>query len=181
MRNKNKTLVSILIVVSGLSLMGCDERQLTSDVIQQRQQETLLQEATAQTGMPSLPNFFERKLLKMILEMRDQKSLVTYTYLENQNPVIIKGHTACGGKLTYIGQTIGFGIPYATQYTNPQKLERYPNGQYIALPQADPNGLFSPASAEGTWILMQNPNGKDITPVYIESRIFVTTFMFTMD
>jgi hypothetical protein len=44
------------------------------------------------------------------------------------------------------------------------------------LPQADPNGLFSPASAEGTWILMKDPNGKEVKPVYIEPRIIVSPF-----
>jgi hypothetical protein len=158
---------------------GCN--QPSSDDIQREQQEKLLKEGTAQTGMPAIKNFRERKMLKDILELRDQKGLVTYTYLENMNPVVVHGHTALGGKLTYFGETIGYGIPYATQYTSPQKADYTAHG-YIALPQADPNGLFSPAAAEGTWVLMLDPrNKKDTLPVYIEPRITVSPFPLPMD
>lgn len=43
--------------------------------------------------------------------------------------------------------------------------------------QADPNGLFSPTSADGTWILMADPNGGTaVKPVYVEPRIIVSPF-----
>jgi hypothetical protein len=164
-----------LVLLCAATPEGC---QPSSDDIQRQQQESILQEGTRQTGMPAIKNFRERKMLKTILEMRDQNGLVTYTYLENMVPTIIKGHTACGGKLSFIGNTIGYGIPYSTEYTNPQKLI----GQGAVIAQADPNGLFSPASAEGTWILMQNPNDKnDVEPVYIEPRIFTSPFPLPMD
>lgn len=47
---------------------------------------------------------------------------------------------------------------------------------YAVLPQADPNGLFSPASAEGTWILLKDPHGSDVKPVYVEPRVIVSPF-----
>jgi hypothetical protein len=101
--------------------------------------------------------------------------------MENLQPVVVLGKTSLGGKLTYMGETIGYPLPYATQYTNPQKIERPYSGVYVTLPQADPNGLFSPASAEGTWVLMKNPNGKDVTPVYVEPRVVTSTFKFPVD
>lgn len=158
---------------------GCTPQ--SSDDIQRDQQESLLKEATARTGMPAIQNFRERKLLKDILELRDQKGLVTFTYLENMQPAVVKGHTALGGKLTYLGESIGYGIPYATQYTNPQKVEYYTGPHYIPLPQADPNGLFSPASAEGTWVMLKDPGGNTVQPVYIEPRIVTSPFKFEMD
>lgn len=136
-----------------------------------------MKEGTAQTGMPSIKNFRERKILKDIIELRDQEGLVTYTYVENMVPSVIKGHTALGGKFTYLGQSIGYGLPYATQYTNPERYET----QGATLPQADPNGLFSPSSAEGTWILMKNPNGSNTVPIYVESRVLVSPFKLEMD
>jgi hypothetical protein len=177
-----KKMILVMLCSATLSIIGtgCDERP-TSDDIQRDTQEKLLQEGTAQTGMPAIKNFQERKLLKMVLELRDQANLVTYTYLENMNPTIVHGYTARGGKLTYIGQTIGYGIPYATEYTNPQKVEYHSAGGYVTLPQADPNGLFSPASAEGTWILMKDPNSSKVEPVYIEPRIFTSPFPLPMD
>lgn len=157
-------------------LQGCDDMR-SSDSIQREQQEKILAEGTAQVGMPAIKNFRERKILKDIMELRDQEGLVTYTYLENLSPVVIPGKTALGGKLTFFGETIGYGIPYATQFTNPEKVVY----TTVTLPQADPNGLFSPGSAEGTWVLMKDPNGKDVKPVYIESRIVVSPFKLRDD
>ncbi len=142
---------------------GCENR--TSDDIQREQQEKILSEGTAQVGMPSIKNFREKKILKDILELRDQTGLTTYVYLFNE----------FNGKLVYLGEAIGYGIPYATQFTNPQKIVIYNSGP-AQIAQADPNGLFSPASAEGTWIMMKDPNGKDVKPVYIEPRIIVSQF-----
>ena len=128
----------------------------TNDTKQQAQQETILAEGTAQVGMPAIKNFRERKLLKDILELRDQDGLVTYTYTFAENT----------GLRTFLCQSIGFGIPYATQFTNPSKLVHvYSGGYYQVLPQADPNGLFSPAAAEGTWVMCKDPHGPNVRPM----------------
>ena len=120
--------------------------------------------------MPAIKNFRERKMLKDILELRDQAGLVTYTYIVSEQT----------GKLRFFGQTIGYGMPYATQYTNPQKLQRssvYGGGYRVdVMAQADPNGLFSPAAAEGTWVLMKDPGSSKVLPVYLEPRIIVSPF-----
>ena len=116
--------------------------------------------------MPAIKNFRERKILKDILELRDQSSLTTYTYVHCMN-----------GKFRFFGETIGYPIPYATQYTNPQKIaESGHQYGYAILPQADPNGLFSPASADGTWILMKDPSSNKVAPVYIEPKITTLPF-----
>lgn len=142
-----------------LSLWGCDV-QPTADDATRMKQEVMEKQVAAQLGLPGITKFSEKRLLKQILEMRDQ-GVSTYTYLQSDH----------SGKLIFLGHSIGFGIPAATQYTNPMKHEY---GQ--ALPQADPNGLFSPASAEGTWILMKDPHSDDVKPVYIEPRILVSPF-----
>jgi len=162
----------LAVVAIGLLFLvgGCGPTTNTSDSVQQNQQEQILKEGTAETGMPAIKNFRERKLLKLILEMRDQ-NITTYTYLFSE--------VTC--KTMFFGETIGFGIPYSTQYTNPQKVEWYGNYGYLILPQADPNTLFSPVSAEGTWILMKDPNSKDVKPVYIEPRIIVSPFKLPSD
>lgn len=58
---------------------------LSSDGLQSVEQERILREGTAQTGMPAIINFRERKLMKTIIEMRDQEGLVTYSYLFSEN------------------------------------------------------------------------------------------------
>ena len=49
------------------------------------------------------------------------------------------------------------------------------------LAQADPNGLFSPGSAEGTWIMCKDPKGPDVRPVYVEPRVIVSPFPLPAD
>jgi hypothetical protein len=157
-----------LSFISVLGAVSCDEP--SSDSKQRDQQERLLAEGTAQTGMPAIKNFRERKLLKDILELRDQDSLVTYTYVWNE----------FNGRLVFLCDSIGYGIPYATEYTNPQKVERSNGNAYATLPQADPNGLFSPSAADGTWVMCKDPGGSETRPVYIEPRIVVSPFKLTM-
>ncbi|MEI6650377.1 MAG: hypothetical protein WCL23_02985 [Candidatus Moraniibacteriota bacterium] len=171
-----------------ITLNGCakqSEQPQTADETQRIQQEKILQESVAQVSMPAIKNFREKKILKDIIELCDQDGLVTYTYLENMNPVIVHGSTALGGKLTYLGQTIGYGIPYATQFTSPQRIANYDELNYTGdnpvVPQADPNGLFKPASAEGTWILMLDPVKKKVSPQYIEPRIVTMTYKLPVD
>ena len=61
------------VAVLGATLTGCIEE--SSDYQQREQQERILQEGTAQTGMPAIKNFRERKLMKQIIEMRDQDGI----------------------------------------------------------------------------------------------------------
>jgi hypothetical protein len=165
--------IVIFAMISMFFISGCIEEKPSSDSIQRQQQERILAEGTAQTGMPSIKNFRERKLLKDIFELRDQSGLATYTYLWSEMQ----------GKKVFFCDSIGYGIPYATQYTSPQKDIYYgtSSAQHLAMPQADPNGLFSPASAEGTWVMCKNPQGNDVKPVYIEPKIIVSPFKLPLD
>jgi hypothetical protein len=149
----------LIVLVSFVGLFGCSEN---SDYTQRYEQEKILKEGTAQIGMPAIKNFREKKLLKDILELRDQEGLTTYTYIVAEMT----------GKLVFIGETIGYGIPASTQFTNPLK----DTGTGGPIAQADPNGLFSGSSGEGTWVLMKDPRGKKVNPVYIEPRIVVSPF-----
>lgn len=159
-----KTILAVLLV---MVLSGCDFTDHSSDGKQRAQQETMLQEATSAVGMPAIKNFRERRLLKDILELRDQTGLATFTYLWNE----------INGKRVFLCNSIGYGIPYATQFTNPQKPWISAGGSHsMAMAQADPNGLFSPASAEGTWVMCKDPHGKDVKPIYVEPRIIVSPF-----
>jgi hypothetical protein len=158
-----KKIISLL----ALSMFACGPDAKSSDVKQQEQQESILQDATSSVGMPAIKNFRERRLLKMILEMRD-KEISTYTYIPSMD-----------SKLVFLCNSVGYGIPYATQYTSPEKMQYYSRAggyTYERMPQADPNALFSPASADGTWVMCKDPNGGDVKPVFIEPRIVVSPF-----
>jgi hypothetical protein len=155
----------MLVAVGVVAMLSACDVQQSSDDVQSAQQEKILAEGTSQVGMPAIKNFRERKLAKEILELRDQEGLVTYTYFWNEMQ----------GKLVFFCNSIGYALPYATQFTNPEKLD-YSSRGVTTLPQADPNGLFSPASAEGTWILCKDPNSDAVKPVYVEPRSVVSPF-----
>ena len=172
-----KKFLVLALCFSGLVLAGCNDYQQSSDEVQKSQQEKILKEASSQTGMPAITHFRERKMLKMIFEMRDDAT-VTYTYM----------YSPMTGKLVPFCESIGFPIPYSTQYTNPQKFD-YQRiavgtdtsvsnvyGVSGSLPQADPNSLFSPASAAGTWIMCKDPNSSDVKPVYSEPDLVTSPF-----
>lgn len=148
------------LILLALILMGCDEME-NSDNQQRHDQERLSKQSNASVGMPSIVNFQEKRVLKQILEMRDT-AITTVTYTQDMN-----------GKLHKICDSVGYGIPYATQYTNPQRISDF---GHEVLPQADPNGLFSPASAEGTWVTCYNHAAKKTSVVYIEPRVIVSPF-----
>lgn len=174
-----KILRHLCVSLAALSLCACPPAPSSNDT-QRQQQETLLKEATSSVGMPAIHNFRERRLLKDIYEMRDQEGLITYTYL----------FSPMTGKLSFFCDSIGYGIPYSTQFTAPTAVQRYylpsVNGTgadwgHDDLPQADPNGLFSPASADGTWVMCKDPSSKNVQPMYIEPRIVVSPFKLKVD
>ncbi len=160
-----KTYISFIIILLTLFMAGCDET-ITADKEMAQATEKSLLEANAQIGMPAIINFQERKLAKMIFELRDQEGLITYAYI-----------VSLEGKLIFLGKCMGFGLPYSVQYTNPMKLayKRHQTG-VLALPQADPNGLFMPSGLSATWLMMIDPETGSARPVYVEPEILVSPF-----
>ena len=148
-------------------LVGCGMAPSPSSTqIEKKKQEELSLQAIQTVGMPAIINFAEKRMMKDILELRDQ-NVATTTYIVDMN-----------GNMHKICNSVGYGLPYATQYTNPQRVAKStetPEHGNVTLPQADPNGLYSPSSAEGTWVLCVDQKGK-AKPVYIEPRIIVTPF-----
>ena len=164
-----KKIIYLLSVVSLTAMLmsnsSCEATMDSNDKLAMKQ-EQVMSEAVAQAGMPNIVNFQERKMMKMILELRDQENLVCYAYIVPEMT----------GKPVFLGKCIGYGLPYATQYTNPQKTYSQYSGGYEILPQADPNGLFMPESADGTWLLMIDPKTDEPRPVYIEPNVLVSPF-----
>jgi hypothetical protein len=152
----------LLLVVPLVALLtACLETPPTSGQIERKKQEELSLQAVQQVGMPAIVNFAEKRMMKDIMELRDQ-NVATTTYLVGMN-----------NQLTKLCTSIGYGLPYATQYTNPQKPVYEVHGN-ITLPQADPNGLYSPASADGTWILCVDKKDGKAKPVFVEPRVIVS-------
>lgn len=161
------TLITCFFLLSGAS---CEISQ-TADGEMSNKTEQLMKEASAQTGMPNIVNFQQRKLMKMIYEQADKEDLICYAYIKSDY----------SGKLIFIGKCVGYGVPFSAQYTNPEKIAAsYSQGGYAILPQPDPNGLFMPTSSSATWLLMIDPETNKPRPVYIEPEIVVSPFKLEM-
>lgn len=165
---KTTTFASTLILV--LFAAGCDDRPPTTEEKQAQQQAQALEQAHQKIGMPAIGNFSEKRMMKDLYELRD-KPFPTHTYIVNEQQ----------GCLIYFGASVGYGLPYATQYTSPTRtdLVHITNGGGYSVqqvPQPEPNGLFMPTSAEGTWVMLKDPNSDDVKPVYVEPRVVVSPF-----
>ena len=169
MKKRILFLLVLVLVVSGLS--GCFSRE-TTDNIQTIETDRIMKESNNRIGMPDINNFYEKQLLKDLYELRDDSELICYAYTRND----------FSGKYVYEGMCIGYGLPYAVQYSNPQKViegdieigyDLPGRGDYLLTkPQAEPNGLFMPDALSATWIIMINEEGER-EPAYYEPTIVV--------
>lgn len=145
MKNIKKIICGVLaIVIVGTIMTACSD---TAESQQVTATNAALDQMNKQIGMPAIKNFQEKKTLKHIYELRDKSNLICYWYTKSEMT----------GKYIYEGKCIGFGIPYSTEYTNPQKYE----GNGAVMPQADPNGLYAPSSADATWVDTIDDNGNE--------------------
>ena len=168
--------VGVIGVLMASMLVGCSQRETASSKENNYTQD-LMEQSSNIVGYPDVTNFFEKAQLKEIYELRDDPNLICYWYTKNDMT----------GKWIYQGECIGYGIPYTTQFTQPDTMQRAAlpvldiNGndkgrnEYFTevLPQADPNGLYSSASTSATWILTTDKDG-NIKPTYVESEITVS-------
>ena len=163
-----KTLTSFaLVLVVALLTVACGEVDKAMQE-QTRQTRQMSAEAQAQAGMPKLVNFTELKLVNWLYELRDQEGLKTYTYVVDFQ-----------GRLWHVCDSIGFGIPFSAQRSNPQApVVMSPgdmNRRVFVLPQPEPNGLYPPNSSSATWVICAGPDGKP-SPMYVEPLITVSPF-----
>lgn len=184
---KKVLMLLVLVLLVGCELgesydTSMDIKTTSADSRTSKKQEKLMREAEAQAGLPKVTNFQEKKMLKMLYELRDKENLVCHAYLMNEY----------SGKVgQYLGKCIGYGLPASTQYSNPEKIvvnkwDRGYNGSsqygysgaglYGTLPQAEPNGLFMPEGLSATWLMMIDPKTKEPRPVYVEPAIIVSPF-----
>lgn len=168
----NKKLISLILtgvlIISAIGLTGCTVDESNDDK-QAEQTEQMQKQSSSKLGMPNIKNFYEKSMMKTIMEDCDDSNLITYAYIQNQMT----------GKFTYLGQAMGYGLPYGTEYTNPQRVAKNSELQHaddVTLPQADPNGLYKAENVDATWIMLIDPNTKQAKPVYVESQVTISPF-----
>ncbi len=164
----------LVVAFTALVLMSCEStpKKPSADQELQRKTETAMKEANRQVGMPAITNFQEKKNLKWIYELCDQEDFICHAYLFNE----FKGEVG-----QYLGECIGYGIPYSTQFSNPEKVVQNRASStygylFGTMPQPEPNGLFKPEGLSATWLIMIDPKTKKPRPVYIEPTIIVSPF-----
>ena len=117
-------------------------------------------------GFPSVINGFEKRMVRMLYELRDNPEYQTTTYI-----------VTLEGKFVKVCDSIGYGINASIQFSNPEKTidngDSYGNG-WAFLPQAEPNGLFMPEGLSATYVMCVK--GDDLVPVYLEPEIIVSPF-----
>jgi hypothetical protein len=161
-----------------LALGGASEcsSEGVADKREREQTQRLTEQASTQVGMPGVTRFTEKRNLKALYEMRDNPKLATVAYVVDLN-----------GHLHKVCDALGYGFPYATQFTNPVRDTYYSSegsagsSVHFQMPQPEPNGLFMPNAADGTWVMCLNPETKDVQPVYIEPRVIVSPFPLKVD
>lgn len=161
-----KKMFGLILAVAMLCTMlaGCDESSVSRK--ENDYQETLMQQAADEIGMPEITEFFEKKLAKEIFEKRDDSGLICYAYSQSMD-----------GRLIFVGKCYGYGLPYSTQYTNPE-TPYWGNGSQLyrdySLPQSDPNGLYGADGLSATWLMMINEDTGEPYIMYCEPTIVVT-------
>jgi hypothetical protein len=145
-------LLSVFVMLSAQNCSEADRKQAAAT-------NKLAEEAHRRIGMPGVVNFTEKRLLRQLFELRDQE-ISTYTYVVDWQ-----------GRLFHVCDSIGFGMPFSAQFSNPEKY----TGNGGSIPQPEPNGLFPPTSTTATWVICADPAG-DFRPVYVEPSIIVSTF-----
>ncbi len=160
-----KKIVLFCIAAAALALTACQPSGIASgDAKIASAQAEAVGGLESRVGQPRITNGTEMRLMNRIMELRDQPNLATYTYRSDLN-----------GGLHCLGRSIGYGLPYAAQRSNPERRIRPEYYDSPTLPQPEPNGLFMPDAADATWVVMVGPNGQP-SPVYVEDQITVSTF-----
>ena len=161
---KSKIVLTVLMMVGMMVLFsGCLESGNKADREQAEETEILMQEINNQVGIPNITNFYEKKMAKQVYELRDDADLVTHAYTMSQY----------SGKYIYLGRCVGFGLPYSTQYTNPEKRV-WNGGSAYQTPQPEPNGLFTAEGLSATWLMLVNEDTGEAEVAYFEPEIVVT-------
>ena len=107
---------------------------------------------------PAFDWSMERYIYAELYKQRNA-AVHTYSYVINQFT----------GKIIRQCASIGFPISAATQLTNPLTVRN----STAVVAQAEPNGLFTPSTSRGTWVMCLAEDG-NIQPEYWEADVAAT-------
>lgn len=166
--------VTALFMTASAALAWGENRE-NSDVEVMRKMDRLLAEGNRQVPLPGITNFFEKRMVKMLYELRDNPEYRTYTYIVTMNGTFIK-----------MCDSIGMGINASIQFSNPVRptdltetaKRDFAGYQLDQAPQAEPNGLFMPEGLSATYAMCLNPADGELAPIYVEPNMVVSPFPY---
>lgn len=160
-------IIAFMIVAAlGFILVGCDPDDGSASDKASEDVQQLANRLYSQVGTPEIQNFTEYKFAKQIMELRD-KRITTYTYYIDRQ-----------GRKHFVCESVGYGLPYSTQVTNPKRIKWEEINGWTKMPQREPNGLYMPENVSATWVLCSDGEG-GVTPYYSEPKLLVTTNRLT--
>lgn len=108
---------------------------------------------------PNITNYYEYLQLKQIYEARDNPTLVMNAYL----------YSEITGKFTCLGRVKGFGIPYGTQWSQP-------NATAGSVPE--PNALYPSTSTNADWVQIIDPATGKTSIMFVEPNLIITQLTY---
>jgi hypothetical protein len=112
---------------------------------------------------PTFDWSLERHIMVELYKARNN-AVQTYSYIRNWQ-----------GQVVFSCKSIGFPLPANDQLTNQEALalgygDSYSQHNATALPQAEPNGLYTSPSTSGTYVFCVNSDGT-VSPSYFEANV----------
>lgn len=163
----------ILLVIISLAVLttGCYEKSQTDrDAITVERQQS--QYAKGQP-IPAFDWSLERELVIKLYNLRNSKVSTSTVWRSRM------------GQIEGSCSSMGYGIPYDTSLTNPEKLSsKYMNASVGRISgvvgQAEPNGIFASTHTSATWVMCVGKGGQ-LEPHYVEATVNVYPYPIKID
>lgn len=157
------------LIVASILFVGCGISQSDTNLKEQKITEDNQARLSRLYPIPQMDTSLERDIVVQLYELRNQA--------RNTHSVILSDGTATP---VWDCPSIGFPIANDVQLTNPEQIAVQNQYGVATLPQAEPNGLYTPASSWGTWVLCAEGDGS-IAPVYNEADTITFPFPVKVD
>ena len=156
-----------IVVLFALTVACNGDKDCGCSSSQERKDQEAVDRQQAQYGkaqpIPTYDWSLERDLVIQLYNIRNNRMATHSVWRSNYG--MIEGDCP----------SMGYGLPYDTSLTNPQRgLRVCASGGcgWVTVGQAEPNGVFASTNTAATWVMCVGPSGA-IEPHYIESKVTV--------
>lgn len=157
---RRKLVLVIVVILMAALLAGCGSSTVSGQQLEAQQQASGVEAIVRNQPVPDLGGYsLERANLIRIMLLRNQK-IATWTY-----------HITFDGTVIEVCPSQGYPFPYSAQLTSPEVWPGYMGNGYreFTMPQPELNSLYSPDSANASWVLCV-VDGTAV-PVYYEENV----------